>query len=271
MVKGGIVKLVRFEHQDGQIRYGVLDDAMVREVEGDVFGAWEVTPKAIPLERVRRLLYPVAAPNIYAIGLNYRTHADEGGHPYPKEPIVFLKATTSLANPEDPVILPRSAPDQVDYEGELALVIGRTARGVSEKDAMAYVLGYTAANDLSARDCQLVRDVQWTRGKSFDSFCPLGPAIQTEGDPDNVRLQLRLNGNVMQDTMTSDLIFGCRQLVSFLSHQFTLLPGTVILTGTPGGVGRARKPPVFLRPGDRVEVEVEGVGTLVNDAVAEAG
>ena len=265
------MKLVRVEHQDGQIRYGVLDEAMVREVEGDPFGAWEVRSNAIPLERVRRLLHPVVAPNIYAIGLNYRTHADEGGHPYPKEPIVFLKATTSLSNPDDPVVLPRSAPEQVDYEGELALVIGKTARRVSEQDAMAHVLGYTAANDISARDCQLVRDVQWTRGKSFDSFGPLGPAVQTEGDPDNVRLQLRLNGTVMQDTSTSDLIFSCRQLVSFLSHQFTLLPGTVILTGTPGGVGRARRPPVFLRPGDRVEVELEGVGTLANDIVSDAG
>lgn len=263
------MRIVRYLNQDNQVRYGRLDDDGVRDVRGDLFGTWEVGDTFVPNEQVRQVLYPVDPPNIYALGLNYRAHADEGGNPYPKEPIIFLKATTSLTHPGDPIVLPRSAPDEVDYEGELALIIGKTARRVSEQEAIDYLLGYTAANDVSARDCQLKRDKQWARGKSFDTFCPLGPAIQTEGNPDNVRLALRLNGTVMQDTSTSDLIFSCRQLISFLSHQFTLLPGTVILTGTPGGIGRVRTPSIYLRPGDSVEVTVEGVGSLVNPVAAD--
>jgi len=161
------------------------------------------------------------------------------------------------------------APDEVDYECELAIVMGKAAHNVVEDEALDYVLGYTCSNDVSARDCQLRLDMQWARGKSFDTFAPLGPCIQTEMDPDHARVCTRLNGQVMQDSNTSDLIFSCRKLVSYLSHCMTLLPGTVIMTGTPAGVGFTRKPPVFLRPGDVVEIEIEGIGVLRNRVIAE--
>ncbi len=161
-------------------------------------------------------------------------------------------------------MLPAAAPDEVDYEAELAVVIGRTARNVGKDEALDYVLGYTCGNDVSARDCQLRHDSQWARGKSFDTFCPLGPVIETQLDPENVRVCTRLNGELMQDGCTSDMIFSVRELVSYCSQQMTLLPGTVLMTGTPDGVGFARRPPVYLRPGDRVEVEIEGIGVLQN-------
>jgi 2-keto-4-pentenoate hydratase/2-oxohepta-3-ene-1,7-dioic acid hydratase in catechol pathway len=156
------------------------------------------------------------------------------------------------------------APDEVDYEAELVIVIGRTARDVPEEHALDHVLGYTCGNDVSARDCQLRLDVQWARGKSFDTFCPIGPWIETEMDPDDAPICSRVNGRTMQSSSTSDMIFSCRRLVSYLSQCMTLLPGTVILTGTPEGVGFARRPPVFLRPGDVVEVEVGPIGVLRN-------
>ncbi|HVP11495.1 MAG TPA: fumarylacetoacetate hydrolase family protein [Phycisphaerae bacterium] len=219
---------------------------------------------------VVRRLAPVDPPNIFAIGRNYREHAEEmKAAETEAEPLVFLKATTSVIGPDDSIVLPRSAPDEVDFEGELAVVIGRTARDVSEDRALDYVLGYCCANDVSARDCQKRRDKQWARGKSFDTFCPLGPAIVT-GDSlavGSLRVRTTLNGRIMQEASTADMIFPVPALVSYLSRQFTLLPGTVILTGTPGGVGAARSPQVFLRPGDEVTVEVEGIGALTNHVV----
>ena len=230
---------------------------------GGLFDAPAETGESWALEDVR-LLPPVQPPNILCVGLNYRSHAAESGHKEPDHPVLFLKATTSLCGPEDDIVLPSAAPDEVDYEAELAVVIGRTARDVSEADALQYVLGYTCANDVSARDCQLRLDTQWTRGKSFDTFCPLGPLIETELDPSSLSICARLNGAVMQSGCTADMIFSVPRLVSYCSHQMTLLPGTVLLTGTPDGVGFARRPPVFLRPGDVVEVEIEGIGTLKN-------
>jgi 2-keto-4-pentenoate hydratase/2-oxohepta-3-ene-1,7-dioic acid hydratase in catechol pathway len=162
------------------------------------------------------------------------------------------------------------APDEVDYEAELVIVIGKQARHVSEEEALEYVLGYTCGNDVSARDCQLRLDAQWARAKSFDTFAPLGPWIETELDVGDCRVQCRLNGATMQDGNTEDLIFGPRYLISYLSRCLTLLPGTAIMTGTPAGVGFARKPSVFLAPGDIVEVEIEGIGTLRNPVVKEA-
>ncbi len=262
------MKIARFRAPDGAIRYGVVEGDMVRPIEGDIFGAWKATSKSLPLTQVK-LLAPVAPPNVYAIGLNYRLHAEESKMALPERPVIFIKATTAVCGPEDTIVLPRVAPHEVDYECELTIVIGKTARHVSEATALDYVLGYTCGNDVSARDCQIRLDKQWARGKSFDTFAPLGPWIETDMDPDNAPIRTRLNGQTMQDSNTNDLIFSCRQLISHLSDAFTLLPGTVIMTGTPSGVGFARTPAVFLRPGDIVEIEIEGIGVLRNPVAAE--
>jgi 2-keto-4-pentenoate hydratase/2-oxohepta-3-ene-1,7-dioic acid hydratase in catechol pathway len=216
-------------------------------------------------------LAPVYPPNILAIGLNYKRHADETGAAYPDRPLIFIKATTSLTAPGGPILLPAEAPDEVDYEAELAIIIGKACKDVLEKDVHDVVLGYTCANDVSARDCQKRLDKQWARAKSFDTFCPLGPVIVTpdEVDGDNILIRSILNDQVMQDSNTNDMIFSVRKLVSYLSRQFTLLAGTVILTGTPSGVGMARTPPVYLRDGDTITVELDGIGRLSNPVVAE--
>ena len=165
-------------------------------------------------------------------------------------------------------MLPDEAPDEVDYEAELVIVIGKKAKNLEIDEVSNHILGYTCGNDVSARDCQLRLDQQWARGKSFDTFCPLGPWIETElPDPDHCRVGSKLNGQIMQDSNTSDLIFGVKELVSYCSKNFTLLPGTVIMTGTPGGVGFARKPPIFLKSGDTIEIEIEGIGILSNKVV----
>lgn len=263
------MKIARFALPDGRIQYGLLEGKdILRLIVGDLFGAWRPTEETVPLSAVR-LLAPVSPPNILAIGLNYRAHARESGAALPERPVLFLKATTALCHPGDPIILPAVAPNEVDYECELAIVIGKRAKRVSEAEALDYVLGYACANDVSARDCQLRLDSQWARGKSFDTFAPLGPWIETDLDPDAAPIRSRLNGIVMQESNTSDMIFSCRKLISYLSQGITLLPGTVIMTGTPSGVGFARKPPVFLRPGDVIEIEIDGIGTLRNPVVAE--
>lgn len=257
------MRIARFLGPDGQPVTGQLvDDQQARPI---------VSPPGRPLEladqtvAVARLLAPVCPPNIFAIGRNYRAHIAETGARIPETPLVFLKATTSVIGPDEPIILPRSAPDEVDFEAELAIVIGRTLRDVVPETAFEGVLGFTCANDVSARDCQR-NDKQWSRAKGFDTFCPIGPWIVTpdEIDPDNCPIRSRLNGQVMQDSNTSNMMRDCRELISFLSQQFTLLAGTLILTGTPEGVGFARKPPVFLRDGDRIEIEIDGIGTLSN-------
>ena len=266
----GMARIARLRTNEGDIIHGLVDDegSTARVVEGCIYDAWRATDAKVLLAECR-LLAPVEPPNILAIGLNYRAHAKESGHELPSRPVLFMKATTALLNPGDPIILPRVAPAEVDYECELAIVIGRTARHVGVTEASDYVLGYTCANDVSARDVQLRQDGQWVRGKSFDTFAPLGPWIQTDLDTDSVRICTRLNGTVMQDSSTSDLIFSCAELISYLSDCMTLLPGTVIMTGTPSGVGFARNPPIFLRPGDIVEIEVDGIGVLRNPVVSE--
>ena len=213
---------------------------------------------------VRGFESPVVPPNVIAVGLNYREHARESGSPLPPAPLVFLKATSAVVGDGHPIVLPREAPDEVDYEAELAVVIGRRAKDVPVERALDSVLGYTCANDVSARDCQRRIDRQWARAKSFDTFCPLGPWIETILDPSDLAIRLHLNGEPMQDSRTSDLIFDVPSLVSYLSRQMTLLPGTVIMTGTPPGVGFARTPPRFLRAGDEVAVEIEGLGRMTN-------
>ncbi|HEY6017106.1 MAG TPA: fumarylacetoacetate hydrolase family protein [Gaiellaceae bacterium] len=206
---------------------------------------------------------------IICIGHNYRAHAAETGAEPPDEPLMFAKFATTLIGPGDEIVLPPEA-THVDAEAELAVVIGAPGRRLSAGRAMDVVAGYIAANDVSARNLQY-GDGQWTRGKGFDTFCPIGPQLvpADELDPSNLGVVQRLNGEVMQEGRTSDLIFDVSTLVAHASSVFTLAPGDVILTGTPPGVGWARKPPVSLKAGDVVEVEVEGIGVLRNPVVAE--
>ena len=219
-----------------------------------------------PLDGLK-LMAPVPNPSkIVAIGLNYRDHAREQGAPIPDRPIIFAKFPTSVIGPGDAITWDPALTQQVDYEAELAVVIGETARNVKEEDAYAFVAGYTCGNDVSARDLQF-GDHQWVRGKSLDTFCPLGPALVTPDeipDPQDLSIRAVLNGEVMQDSRTSEMIFGVRELIAFASRAFTLLPGDVILTGTPHGVGVFRKPPVFLKDGDRIAIEIERIGRLEN-------
>lgn len=209
-------------------------------------------------------------PAIFCIGLNYREHARETGASLPEFPVIFMKNPAAVTGHEETVTLPGSCVDplQVDYEAELAVVIGKRALNVKPEEALAYVKGYTCANDISARRWQKhAGGGQWVRGKSFDTFCPMGPGLKGTDeipDPSGLAIECRLNGEVMQQSNTSDMIFPVERIIAFLSEDTTLLPGTVILTGTPSGVGFARKPPVFLRPGDRVETRIERIGTLVN-------
>lgn len=250
--------------------YGVLRDDTVHLLDRSplVAGA-EETGAACRLAEVRRYLPPVEPPNIIALGLNYAQHAAESGSELPKAPVIFLKATTALTGHLQSIILPSEAPSEVDYEAELAVVIGKTARHIPESKVSDYIFGYTCMNDVSARDCQRRLDKQWARAKSFDTFAPMGPVVETNLDPSDLKVRTLLNGRTMQEGTTSDLIFNIPQIVSYLSRQFTLLPGTVISTGTPSGVGFARKPPVFLKAGDRVEIDIEGIGILENPVVEE--
>lgn len=215
-------------------------------------------------------------PAIYAIGLNYHAHAAETGLPIPRFPIYFLKPPTSVIGPGAPIVIPAVCkPDEVDWEAELAVIIGRAAKDVREAEALDYVEGYTVGNDVSARRWQGKKGGgQWSRAKAFDTFCPLGPRVVPAAeiaDPGNLNLSCTVNGVLMQESSTQDMIFSVPQLIAFLSQGTTLLPGTVILTGTPAGVGFTRKPPIYLKPGDVVTAAVEGIGELTNTVVAERG
>jgi 2-keto-4-pentenoate hydratase/2-oxohepta-3-ene-1,7-dioic acid hydratase in catechol pathway len=211
---------------------------------------------------------PLKSPSkIACVGLNYHDHCRETGMAVPERPLIFAKFPSSLVGPGAAIAWPEGLTEQVDWEVELAVVIGRRTRHASEREALDAIFGYTAANDVSARDLQFA-DQQWVRAKSIDSFCPLGPVIVTPdefGDPQHKRLLTRVNGETMQDSTTAEMIFGVAEVVSFLSRASTLEPGDLILTGTPWGVGGFRDPPVFLKPGDTVEVEVEDIGVLAND------
>jgi 2-keto-4-pentenoate hydratase/2-oxohepta-3-ene-1,7-dioic acid hydratase in catechol pathway len=260
------MRIVRYSF-DGKTGYGVVDGGRLHPCEGDPFSGLIRQPATLDPDAVK-LLAPVDPPNIICLGLNYRRHAEETGLTPPSEPLIFIKATTSLCGPGDAIVLPSLGPGKIDYEAELAIVIGRLAKDVTEKEAPDYILGYTAANDVSNRAAQF-SDGQWARAKSHDTFCPLGPAIETSLDADDLAVTCRLDGRVMQSSRTSDMIFPVRKIVSYISGCFTLLPGTVILTGTPDGVGFKRSPPVFLRPGQMVEIEIEGIGTLANPVAGE--
>lgn len=270
-----VMKLIRFISREGDALYGVIEpDApgQARIVVGAPFGELLLTEKSV---KIKTLLPPLDPPNILALGLNYRRHADETGMAYPTTPVVFMKAATSIVGPGDPILLPLAGPDQVDFEGELAIVMGKRVKNISPVDAMTAILGYTCANDVSARDWQIEKQMkQWVRGKSFDTFCPLGPCLVTRDEipePNNLMLRTTLNGRVMQDSNTSDMIFDIATIVSDLSRSMTLLPGTVILTGTPEGVGFTRRPPTFLRKNDWITIEIEGIGELTNPIKSEDG
>jgi len=261
------MKIVRFSDKTGKAQYGIVEGDNIAVAEGNPIAGLKRTGVSVPRAGAK-LLAPIEPVNVLCIGQNYKAHVEEGGANLPKAPILFMKTTTSVIGPNEPVLIPKIAPTEIDYEAELALVIGKTARHVSESEALDYVLGYTCAHDVSARDCQR-NDGQWVRAKSFETFCPVGPWLETELDPADVRVQGRLNGQTMQDASTALMIFSIPFLISYLSRGMTLLPGTLLLTGTPSGVGFARKPPVFLKAGDVFEVEVEGVGVLKNPIAME--
>jgi 2-keto-4-pentenoate hydratase/2-oxohepta-3-ene-1,7-dioic acid hydratase in catechol pathway len=265
------MKIIRHLTPSGPAYASLQPDGSAREIAGDLFGSFRETDRVV---KPGKILAPVVPPNILAIGLNYKKHAEEGGKGVPERPMLFIKSTTSLQNPGDPIELPRKLrSDEVDYECELAVVIGRTCKNVSRANALDYVLGYTAANDVSARDWQVrLNGGQFCQGKSFDTFCPLGPVLVTRDEipnPNSLGIKTILNGHAMQDWNTNDMVFDVPALIEFLSASKTLLPGTVILTGTPHGVGFARKPPVFLKAGDTVTIEIEKIGSLTNPVVEE--
>lgn len=263
------MKIIRHRTTGGVGWAEVRADGTARAIDGDVLGEWRATERVVAIGEV---LAPVEATTIYGIGLNYRRHAEELGIEPGKYPLVFMKSINAVQRPGGAIEIPRTlASEAVDYEGELAVVIGRTCKSATRENALSYVLGYTVANDVSARDWQFnLGGGQFCQGKSFDTFCPLGPALMTVdelGDASGLRLTTRVNGEVRQEGNTSDLIFDVRDLVVFLSAGKTLSPGTVILTGTPGGAGHTMKPPVYLKDGDEVSVEIERTGTLTNHVV----
>ncbi|MEP6796532.1 MAG: fumarylacetoacetate hydrolase family protein [Lapillicoccus sp.] len=243
--------------------YGVVEgepgQEVVHPLQGDPLYVG-IVPGAgsIPLEDVRLLAPVIPRSKVIGIGRNYADHAKELGHEVPEEPLMFLIPNTAVVGPGDPVVMPRQS-TEIHYEGELAVVIGKICKDVRVEDAAECIWGYTVANDVTARDLQ-TRDKQWARAKGFDTFCPLGPWIETELDPSDLRLVTRLDDEVVQDGTTADLIFGVPTLVAYASSAFTLLPGDVILTGTPAGVGPVQS-------GQRVSIEIEGIGTLDNPFV----
>lgn len=271
------MKICRFVSSNGEEFYGLYnpsqpDEAVV--MEGDLYGEKRVTDR---VEKIKRYLPPVEPVTIFALGMNYGKHALETGAKLPFIPVVFMKAITSAIGHRESILLPAAGPEQVDYEGELAIVIGKKGKNIRPSDVYDYVLGYTCANDVSARDWQMDKargqKGQWVRGKSFDTFCPMGPALVTKEDvpnPNGLRLKTFLNDRLVQETSTNDMIFKLEGIISDLSRSVTLLPGTVILTGTPEGVGYTRQPPLFLRDGDEVVVDIENIGRLSNAVRYEA-
>jgi len=266
------MQIIRYQTTAGEQGYGRLHpDGKVTRLTGALFDS--LTDTGEP-ELVARLLAPLEPRDIICIGLNYRKHAAEGNQPIPDYPVVFMKNSGTLQHPGEPIVLPRRLKsDAVDYECEQAVVLKKPCYNVPKAEALDYVLGYTCANDVSARDWQMkYGGSQWCRGKTFATFCPLGPCLTTADEipnPHALGIRTILNGTTMQDWTTGDMIFDIPTLIEFLSGSTRLAAGTVILTGTPHGVGGARKPPVFLQPGDTVTVEIDGIGALTNPVVAE--
>jgi len=262
------MRIIRFLDEKGHIRFGHdYRDGEATLLAGDIFESLQDSGRRAA---VVKLLAPVQPAAILCIGLNYAPHARETNIELPQYPVLFMKNPAALNHPNDPILLPPSCLDplQVDFEVELAVIIGTAAKNVPAARALDYVLGYTIGNDVSARRWQKHGGGgQWVRGKSFDTFCPLGPELVTKDlvpDPQQLRLQCFLNGKLMQDANTSEMIFSVAELIEYLSDSMTLLPGTVIMSGTPGGVGFARQPPVYLKPGDSLELRIDNLGTLCN-------
>ncbi|KAA9134918.1 fumarylacetoacetate hydrolase family protein [Microbacterium caowuchunii] len=250
------MRIARFSHQDA-ITYGIVDGGELVVLAGDpMFAGYETTGDRVPVADVALLAPVIPRSKVVAVGRNYRDHAAEFGNDVPAEPLLFLKPNTSVIGPGDAIVRPPQS-QRTEFEGELAVVIGRIAKNVPAEKAHEYVLGYTIGNDVTARDLQR-SDGQWSRAKGFDSFCPLGPAIETDFDPAGAaRLTTRVNGEVRQDAPLTDMVFSVPEIIAYASAAFTLLPGDVILTGTPAGVGE-------IRAGDVVEVEITGLGILRN-------
>ena len=266
------MKIIRYLDSQNKVHFGSLrSDSTSERLEGDLLSGLRQTGEEA---EVGKILAPIVPATILGIGLNYRHHAAESGMKSPEFPIVFVKGVNALQNPGDPIEIPTHlASQEVDCECELAVVIGKRCKNVHREKALDYVLGYTCANDVSARDWQLKKGGgQWSRGKFFDTFAPLGPCIVTTDEitnPNPLKISTVLNGQTMQQWNTDDMIFDVPTLIEFLSGSTTLLPGTVILTGTPHGVGMAQKPPRFLQAGDVVTIEIEKIGALQNPVCKE--
>jgi 2-keto-4-pentenoate hydratase/2-oxohepta-3-ene-1,7-dioic acid hydratase in catechol pathway len=252
------MRIVRYSH-DGQMSFGVLEGETIAAITPHPFAPFEYSGERLAPDEVR-LLAPVLPTKVVAVGKNYADHAKEMGEDVPEEPIIFLKPSTSVVGPGDPIIYPAGV-DRVDFEGELAVIVGKMARHLDEATALQVVLGFTCANDVTARNLQ-ASDGQWTRAKGFDTFCPLGPWIETDLDSSDLAVRTLVNDEQRQSSRTSMLVTSVARLLAFISGVMTLLPGDVILTGTPAGIGA-------LSPGDRVAVEIEGIGVLANRVVAE--
>jgi len=267
------MRIIRYLDPAGQSHYASLQpDGAALRIEGDIYSSHQVTSERA---EIVRMLAPVVPTQILCIGLNYKKHAEETGAKLPERPVLFVKGINALQDPGEPILLPRHLrSDEVDYECELAVVIGRACKNVSRDHALDYVLGYTCANDVSARDHQIkLGGGQWCRGKFFDTFAPLGPCLVTPEslpNPNTLRIRTELNGLVVQDSNTEDMAFDVPAIIEYLSGSTTLVAGTVILTGTPSGVGMATKPePRWLRDGDVVTIEIEGIGRLTNPVKEE--
>ena len=250
------MRLVRFLTQ-GRSAHGILHDDAITELAGDGYASLSGAGDMHRMKDVR-LLAPCEPSKVVAVGLNYRDHARELGMPVPEDPILFLKPPTSVIGPGEAIVRPAMS-GQVDHEAELAVVIRDRIRGIGPREARSHILGYTCANDVTARDLQK-KDGQWTRAKSFDTFCPVGPWIETDVIPDDLLVESYLNGTRRQSSRTSQFLFGIDELVSFISQVMTLEPGDLIITGTPAGIGP-------LRTGDEIEVRIEGIGSLVNTVI----
>ncbi len=267
------MQIIRFISEDNKVYMGCdPDEKSAAVINGDIYSDVSISAQRQP---IKKILPPILPAAIFCIGLNYRLHAKETGLAMPEYPVVFMKNLGAAAGHLDDIEIPVSCADipEVDYEAELAVIIKKPAKNVTEENALDHVLGYTCANDVSARRWQKnAGGGQWVKGKSFDTFCPFGPWIVTSDeieDPGELDIECVLNGTTMQKSNTGDMIFTVAQIVSYLSQSATLMPGTLILTGTPSGVGFTRKPPVFLSPGDVLETKIEKIGVLKNQVVAE--
>lgn len=251
------MKIVRFLYKK-RIGWGVLEKGAVRGLRGEPFKKIAFSGNKMPLEKIE-LLAPASPGKIVLVGLNYRDHAQEMKMPVPDEPVIFLKPATAMIGPGKRIVYPQGV-GRLDYEAELALVIKKQGKNIPQENTGEYILGFSCLNDVTARDLQK-KDSQWTRAKSFDTFCPMGPCLETEFDPSNAGIRSYLNGKIMQDSDTSNFIFPANYVVSFISKIMTLFPGDIISTGTPKGIGE-------MHPDDKIEVEIEGIGRLINFVVS---